>query len=269
MARMPTASGGPIAGSTIIGPEIRVLGRVTGEEDLHVQGRIDGAIVLTETLFVAPGGVVSAEVDALNVVVSGVIVGNVTARDCVTLHAGAKLVGDITAPRLVIADGAAFKGNVHMGGEPDNAVAARSAARARPAPAAAPRRQLAPERAPAPPRRATPARAEPARPEPARAEPARPAPARAAPRTPRAEAVSHADDEATVIVRHSEVAAGEDAGSRAAEDAAPVPEQTRFRGVSATRVPSRPQQEPEATSKGKLPARARIPKPGKRRVNRR
>ena len=120
----------PIDGATVVGPGIRISGRVTGEEDLHVEGRIDGAIQLSDTLFVAPGGIVAAEVDAHNVVVSGVVVGNVTARDCVTLHAGAKLVGDITAPRLVIADGAAFKGNVRMGGEaPPARDKSRSAAR--------------------------------------------------------------------------------------------------------------------------------------------
>jgi cytoskeletal protein CcmA (bactofilin family) len=232
-------------GSTVIGPEIRVLGRVTGEEDLHVQGRIDGAISLTETLYVAAGGIVAAEVDALNVVVAGVIVGNVTARDCVTLHAGAKLVGDITAPRLIIADGAAFKGSVHMGGDSEEANAARSAARSRPAP---PRRVAAPASAPQPPRRATPVRVEPAR------APSKPTP-------------TSVDDEPTVIVRHRALADGDGADDSSAPKA-DAPEVARFRGVAATRAPARAA-EAQAGAKGKLPARARIPKPGKRRVNRR
>lgn len=260
MARTPTSSAGPINGSTIIGPEIRVLGRVTGEEDLHVQGRVDGAISLTETLFVAPGGIVAAEVDALNVVVSGVLVGNVTARESVTLHAGAKLVGDITSPRLIIADGAAFKGNVHMGAEGEDAVAARTAARARPAApprrvvAAAPARET---RAAAPARPATPPRRTPERvAAPARAEP------RARPAAP------SDDGETTVIVRHVEVPPedNERGDGRAAE---PEAAQARFRGVAATRSPARPVEDAASSAKNKLPARARIPKPGKRRVNRR
>lgn len=257
MARTQTSTGGP-PGSTIIGPEIRVLGRVTGEEDLHVQGRIDGAIALTETLFVAPGGIVAAEVDALNVVVSGVLVGNVTARDCVTLHAGAKLVGDITAPRLIIADGAAFKGNVHMGGESEAATATRSAARARPVPA--PRRiaerPIAHTDRPAPPRRAPPARVE------------SPRPTRVAP-APEPESV---DDEPTVIVRHTALSDDDDARSDRSRAAEPAADVARFRGVPATRAVARPREEGAANapaSKSKLPARARIPKPGKRRVNRR
>jgi cytoskeletal protein CcmA (bactofilin family) len=259
MARTPTSSAGPITGSTIIGPEIRVLGRVTGEEDLHVQGRVDGAISLTETLFVAPGGIVAAEVDALNVVVSGVLVGNVTARESVTLHAGAKLVGDITAPRLIIADGAAFKGNVHMGAEGEDAVAARTAARARPA--APPRRVVAAParetRAAAPARTVTPPRRTPERvAAPARAE-SRPRPA-----------APPDDGETTAIVRHVEVPADDNERSdgRAAEPEAAL---ARFRGVAATRSPARPAEETAASAKNKLPARARIPKPGKRRVNRR
>jgi cytoskeletal protein CcmA (bactofilin family) len=259
MARTPTSSAGPITGSTIIGPEIRVMGRVTGEEDLHVQGRVDGAISLTETLFVAPGGIVAAEVDALNVVVSGVLVGNVTARESVTLHAGAKLVGDITAPRLIIADGAAFKGNVHMGAAGEDAAAARSAARARPA--APPRRVVAAParetRAAPPARAATPPRRTPERVA---------APARAESR-PRAAAPSD-DGETTAIVRHVEVPA-EDTGRTDGRAAEPEAALARFRGVAATRSPARPAEESAASAKNKLPARARIPKPGKRRVNRR
>jgi cytoskeletal protein CcmA (bactofilin family) len=105
-------------GVTVIGPGIHINGRISGEEDLHIEGRVEGAISLSETLFVAGDGTVVAEVQARDVVVSGIIVGNVTAEDSVTLNPGAKLVGDIAAPRLIIADGAAFSGNVSMGGEP-------------------------------------------------------------------------------------------------------------------------------------------------------
>jgi len=89
------------------------------------------------------------------------------------------------------------------------------------------------------------------------------------PRSPKPAASSptSADDETTIIVRHRALADGEDAG----EDTSPKPEAAdvaRFRGVAATRAPARGAEAP-AAAKGKLPARARIPKPGKRRVNRR
>jgi len=256
MARANTSPppSAPIDGATIVGPGIRISGRVTGEEDLHVEGRIDGAIQLSDTLFVAPGGIVAAEVEAHNVVVSGVIVGNVTARDCVTLHAGAKLVGDITAPRLVIADGAAFKGNVRMGGEPLPArEKSRSAARPRPV-ATGLRGVAAANRAPSPAARTE--RRVPPRPAP-RAEPA---PVSRAADEPRS------DEEDTVIVRHAAVP---DEGRRGASG--------KFTARSgraddkAAKEPAAPAAKAAARSatKKSLPPRARIPKPGKRRVGRR
>ncbi|MBX7078988.1 MAG: polymer-forming cytoskeletal protein [Nannocystaceae bacterium] len=254
MARTQHANPPITGGGTVIGPDIRVLGRVSGEEDLHVQGRVDGAISLTQTLYVAPGGIVAAEIDAHNVVVSGVIVGNVTARDCVTLHAGAKLVGDINAPRLVVADGAAFKGNVRMGAEPPALrEKPRTVARTRPVTTAV-RRPT-----PAAPARATAAPVE-------RAEravtleraPERKAPPRRVEAAPQPEAV---EDEPTVIVRHNALPP---------ESAASAEPEARFRGVRATRsdLPA-PPEPAEPAPKKKLSPRARIPKPGKRRVSRR
>ncbi len=237
----------PIDGATVVGPGIRISGRVTGEEDLHVEGRIDGAIQLSDTLFVAPGGIVAAEVDAHNVVVSGVVVGNVTARDCVTLHAGAKLVGDITAPRLVIADGAAFKGNVRMGGEaPPARDKSRSAARPRPV-ATGLRGVAAANRAPSPAARTE------------RRVPPRPAP-RPEPAVSRAADEPRSDEEDTVIVRHAAVP---DEGKRDTSG------KFTARGGGKDAKASAPAPAAAKAAAKKLPPRARIPKPGKRRVGRR
>jgi cytoskeletal protein CcmA (bactofilin family) len=243
----------PIDGATVVGPGIRISGRVTGEEDLHVEGRIDGAIQLSDTLFVAPGGIVAAEVEAHNVVVSGVIVGNVTARDCVTLHSGAKLVGDITAPRLVIADGAAFKGNVRMGGEAVPArEKSRSVARPRPVATGLSRSGAAANRGPAPTAPSRPARVPP-RPAARAPEPNPPAVAQQS----RAADEPRSDDDDTVIVRH-----------------AAVPDESRdsggkFTARSGRAVPKEAAAPAAKTAAKKLPPRARIPKPGKRRVGRR
>ncbi len=116
MARTPSSSAPPVPASTTIGPTIHVRGRILGEEDLRVEGRVDGAIELTETLIVEESGVVLAEIQARDVVVRGIVIGNVTATDSVTLDAGAKLMGDIEAPRVILADGAAFKGSVKVTG---------------------------------------------------------------------------------------------------------------------------------------------------------
>lgn len=98
----------------MIGPGITIRGKVTGEEDLDVEGRIEGSIRLTENLKVAESAVIEAEIEARNVDVSGKIRGNITAAERVDIAADAVVVGDITTPRLHIADGARFKGRVEM-----------------------------------------------------------------------------------------------------------------------------------------------------------
>ena len=104
-------------GETVVGPAIAIRGRIEGEEDLRVEGRVEGSISLTETLYVEPGGVVLAQIEARDVVISGIVIGDITAANSVTLNKVAKLVGNIAAPRIIIADGASFRGDVVMGGE--------------------------------------------------------------------------------------------------------------------------------------------------------
>ena len=105
------------SGETVVGPAISIRGRIEGEEDLRVEGRVEGSISLTETLYVEPGGVVLAQIEARDVVVSGIVIGDVAAINSVTLNKNAKLVGNISAPRVIIADGASFRGDVVMEGE--------------------------------------------------------------------------------------------------------------------------------------------------------
>lgn len=215
---------------TTIGPDIQVSGRVEGEEDLRIEGRIDGAISLTETVFVEASGVVVAQVEARDVVVSGIVIGDVTATNSVTLNSGAKLVGNIAAPRLIIADGAAFRGEVVMGDAPalerrKVSAATRTRIESHVEPAAARRSAPAAARKAPPPRRAPARSATPARP------PARPA---APP--------AMDDDEITVVVKHSALRRGETAAKKAPKKKAK-----------------------KAAKKG----RARVPARGKRRAGRR
>ena len=86
-----------------------------GDEDLTVRGRVEGNIRLTRTLIVEASGVVKADVTVKDAVISGVVVGNVTATDSVQLTSEGRMVGDISAPRVIIVDGASFRGRVDMG----------------------------------------------------------------------------------------------------------------------------------------------------------
>ena len=101
--------------NTVIGPSILINGKLTGDEDLTVRGRVEGELSLTKTLIVEPSGVVKANVTVKNAVVSGVVVGNIQASESVELTQEGRMVGDIRAPRVIIVDGASFRGRVDMG----------------------------------------------------------------------------------------------------------------------------------------------------------
>ena len=171
---------------TIIGGSVRVQGNLSGDEDLHVLGRVDGRIELQRTLVVAVSGIVKAEVVVKNAIISGVVVGNIHASESIEITREGRMVGDIYAPRVIIVDGASFRGTVDMGDIANMPVRAPSSVRAT-APAA-PTRASTPAPAPA----AAPAAARPVstpapRPAPAPA----PAPTPAPPAPPPAAAPIH------------------------------------------------------------------------------
>ena len=103
------------AQSTVVGPSILINGNLQGDEDLMVLGRVEGSINLTKTINIAESGIVKAEITVKNAVVSGVVVGNITASDSVEITEAGRMVGDIRAPRVIIVDGAHFRGAVDMG----------------------------------------------------------------------------------------------------------------------------------------------------------
>ncbi|MCA3016598.1 MAG: polymer-forming cytoskeletal protein [Myxococcaceae bacterium] len=100
--------------NTIIGSSIVIDGEISGDEDLVIQGTVKGKIALKESLFVEASGVVEADIEVQNVDVAGRVTGNIAATDKVELKADCRVVGDVRAPRILIADGASFKGNVDM-----------------------------------------------------------------------------------------------------------------------------------------------------------
>jgi cytoskeletal protein CcmA (bactofilin family) len=104
-----------IDGTTIIGESILISGSLNGDEDLTVRGRVEGTLTLTKTLVVEPTGIVKAEVQVRNCVIAGAVVGNVTATESVEITKEGRMVGDIAAPRVIIVDGASFRGRIDMG----------------------------------------------------------------------------------------------------------------------------------------------------------
>ena len=100
----------------VIAPGLFLRGELRGEDDLIIEGRVEGEITLSKHLMVETTGVIVADVQTQNITIKGEMRGNMTASDKVEIHQGARVVGNITAPRVVIAEGARFKGHIEMTG---------------------------------------------------------------------------------------------------------------------------------------------------------
>ncbi|MBI4458699.1 MAG: polymer-forming cytoskeletal protein [Acidobacteria bacterium] len=113
-----TESGPELARSSAvahIGKSVLIKGELSGSEDLYVDGQVEGSIELREhNLTVGPNGRVQANVNAKEVVVNGTLKGNVRAVDRVEIRKSGSLVGDLVAARVVIEDGAYFKGSIDI-----------------------------------------------------------------------------------------------------------------------------------------------------------
>jgi len=102
-------------GMALIGKSVHVKGQVFGREDLVIDGELDGTLELQEhRLTIGPNGKVQASIKAREVVVVGTVHGNIEASEKIDIRKDAKLVGDIKTARIVIEDGAYFKGSIDI-----------------------------------------------------------------------------------------------------------------------------------------------------------
>jgi len=102
-------------GMAVLGKSVIVKGQIVSREDLTIDGEVEGTVELQEhRLTVGPNGKVSASVKARELVVLGTIHGNVEITDKIDIRKEAKLVGDIRTARIIIEDGAYFKGNIDI-----------------------------------------------------------------------------------------------------------------------------------------------------------
>jgi cytoskeletal protein CcmA (bactofilin family) len=103
------------AGGTFIGSQITIEGTVTGTEPMMVEGTVRGKINLSADLRIGTHARVEATVHAKNVTVEGKLNGDVSADDRVELVTTATVDGNIKAPKIIVAEGARFRGSVDMG----------------------------------------------------------------------------------------------------------------------------------------------------------
>ena len=103
------------ASGTFIGPNITIEGTINGTEPIVIEGTIRGRIDLQSDLRVGTKARIEATVHARNVTVEGRLTGDVSADERVELVASATVDGNIKAPKIVVAEGAKFRGSVDMG----------------------------------------------------------------------------------------------------------------------------------------------------------
>src|SRR3954462_13508570 len=109
----------PVAASTAdqatIGKSLVIKGEVTGSESLYIDGRVEGSINLSgNRVTVGRHGVVSANINAREIVVLGKVRGNLIASDREDVRSGESFTGDVVAARISIEDGAFFKGGIDI-----------------------------------------------------------------------------------------------------------------------------------------------------------
>jgi cytoskeletal protein CcmA (bactofilin family) len=98
-----------------IGKSVVIKGELSGSEDLTIEGQVEGKIELRQNILtIGPNAKIKAQVFAKAVVIQGEVHGNVTATDKVDIRDAGSVDGDLSAPRVAIADGAHFRGSIDM-----------------------------------------------------------------------------------------------------------------------------------------------------------
>lgn len=109
-----------------IGKSVIIRGELTGNEDLYLDGEIEGTIDLRDhKLVIGPNGKIKATITARDIVLHGRVEGNVSATERVELKKSCTLIGDVSTQRIVIEDGAYFKGSIDIKEARDSRTEAR------------------------------------------------------------------------------------------------------------------------------------------------
>jgi len=127
----PVTTSSSTADQATIGKSLVIKGEVTGSESLYIDGRVEGSINLAgNRVTVGRNGIVSANINAREIVVLGKVRGNLTASDRVDIRSDGSLTGDVVAARISIEDGAFFKGGIDIrkGGQKANGEEVKSTA---------------------------------------------------------------------------------------------------------------------------------------------
>lgn len=107
-------SGAQRSGPSVIGRNLKITGEITGDEDLLVDGRVEGKVDIGKTLTIGQSGQVNAEIHGETVMVLGRVNGNISAGQRVVLKPSANVTGNIHCVSFIVNEGASFEGNINM-----------------------------------------------------------------------------------------------------------------------------------------------------------
>jgi cytoskeletal protein CcmA (bactofilin family) len=122
--------------ASVLGPTLRFRGELSAQEDLIIQGSVEGSITHTQSLTVGTDGTMKGDIRARVIIVDGKVEGDLYATESVSIRATAKVKGNVFAPRVGITEGAFFQGQVEM--QPSGTAVQEHSARLRQAAIAAP-----------------------------------------------------------------------------------------------------------------------------------
>ena len=112
---MRPLSSTPSGSTARLGASLHIKGEISGNEDLHIDGTVEGLVQLDDRkLTVGASAKLTADVVAREVVVYGSVKGNLRARDRIEIKKDGSVVGDLTTARIMIEDGAYFKGSIEI-----------------------------------------------------------------------------------------------------------------------------------------------------------
>ena len=136
-ARSPDAKAAEAASrASVLGPTLKFRGELSAQEDLIVQGGVEGSITHTQSLTIGTDGTMKGDIRARVIVIDGKVEGDMYATESVNIRATAKVKGNVFAPRVGISDGAFFQGQIEM--QPSGAAVQEHSARLRQAAQLAP-----------------------------------------------------------------------------------------------------------------------------------
>jgi cytoskeletal protein CcmA (bactofilin family) len=127
--RAPEVRAPEAARASVLGPTLKFRGELSAQEDLIVQGSVDGSITHTQSLTIGTDGSMKGDIRARVIVVDGKVEGDMYATESVSIRATAKVKGNVFAPRVGISEGAFFQGQIEM--QPSGAAVQEHSARLR------------------------------------------------------------------------------------------------------------------------------------------